>query len=189
MKNILIKITSSLIISTLFIGCGYESKNDITTPITDEISEPKPNSEKISSKVSDESQLVKALSEEGSLKILIQDNISTSENLEIKEELSKETKDNEGNLNSSVRELILYSEDDKGNITSTYKITAPKLTIKRANTLIKDGIFEGDIYIDSENCTLYKTKVEGNVYFNNNLAKDTFKLEEGATVTGEIKLK
>ena len=189
MKNILIKIIPLLIIFTLLIGCRYESKNDYITPITDETSKTKPDSVRNSAQASDETQLINELGEEGSLNILVQNDITTNKDLEIKGDLSNASKTDNENIIESTRNLILYNKDNNGNVSTTYKIKAPKLTIKRENTTINYGIFEGDIYIDADNFTLYKTKVNGNVYFITNSAKDTFKLEEGATVTGEIKLK
>ena len=189
MKSKFIKILAATFIgSTLFIGCGSTSE-DVTPPVTDNNVAEKPDVITSSSKASDESQLQKALGENGTWIVLVQNDITTNKDLEIKGEFSKPNKDDPSKIEPAGRNLTLYTKDDSGNISKTFKVTTPKLTVKSKDTIIKDGIINGDIYVDADNLTLYKTKVEGNVYFMNSSAKDTFKLDEGATVTGEIKLK
>ena len=189
MKSKFLKILAATVIgSTLFVGCGSNNE-EVTPPVTDSNSVEKPDAITSSSKASDESQLQKALSENGTWIVLVQNDITTNKDLEIKGEFSKPSKDDATKMEPAGRNLTLYSKDDSGNISKTFKITTPKLIVKSKDTIIKDGIINGDIYVEADNLTLYKTKVEGNVYFMNDSAKNTFKLDEGATVTGEIKLK
>ncbi|MCB2289263.1 peptidoglycan-binding protein [Clostridium sp. CS001] len=84
----------------------------------------------------------------------------------------------------SMRKIALYSQDDKHVTTRKFTLTAPKLTIKSVDANISKGIFVGDIYVSAKNFQLIDAKVDGNVYFTTQEAKDTFKMDATSSVTG-----
>lgn len=65
-----------------------------------------------------------------------------------------------------VRETALCTSDEDHNVDVRFTLKAPKLTIKSPNTILAAGIFEGDVYVESNNFTLTDGfTVKGNVYF------------------------
>lgn len=86
------------------------------------------------------------------------------------------------------RKIALYTQDDNRNVLEEFTLTAPKLTIKSPSTRLQNGTFVGDIYVVAPNFQLRDADVEGNVYFLNNEAKETFNIDDKSTVSGEIAL-
>lgn len=86
------------------------------------------------------------------------------------------------------RKIGLYDYADQATKTvgNQYTLKAQKLTIKSPNARLQYGTFIGDIYVEATNFSLVNTKVEGNVYFTNEEAYNTF--TNNGEVTGEIKL-
>jgi len=94
--------------------------------------------------------------------------------------------------NDLYRKIGLYTHNDPSDkkiVTHRFTLTAPKLTIKSPNTSLQHGIFVGDIYVESTGFALADQKVEGNVYFATQEAKDTFTMDEASSVTGVQELK
>jgi hypothetical protein len=82
------------------------------------------------------------------------------------------------------RKIALYAQDAKRVVTARYTITVPKLTVKSYTVRIQSGIIAGDIYVEGKNFSLIDTTVKGNIYFLNNAAKTTFKMDKTSKVTG-----
>jgi len=64
-------------------------------------------------------------------------------------------------------------------------LTAPSLTIKSPNARIQSSTFIGDLYIYAKNFSLVDAKIDGNVYFATQEAKDTFNADEKSSITGK----
>lgn len=92
------------------------------------------------------------------------------------------------NKGAPARKIALYTQDENRNVLERFTLTAPKLTIKSPSARIQNGTFVGDVYVAAPNFQLVGAKVEGNVYFLNNDAKATFKMDANSSVTGEIAL-
>ncbi len=84
------------------------------------------------------------------------------------------------------RKIGLYAKGEDGEVIS-YTLTAPKLIIKSPDARVLNGTFVGDLYVANRNFLLQGMKVEGNLYFTNNEARDTF-TNKDSEVTGEIAL-
>ena len=90
------------------------------------------------------------------------------------------------------RKIGLYTqakEDGKNVVLKKFTLTAPKLTIKSPNAKIQSSIFKGDLYVSVANFQLQDAKVDGNVYFTTQEAKDTFKMDAKSSITGVQELK
>ncbi|MHB1392397.1 MAG: peptidoglycan-binding domain-containing protein [Clostridia bacterium] len=85
----------------------------------------------------------------------------------------------------SIRKIALYTQDDKRNVLARFTLTAPKLTIKSPDANISKGTFKGDLYISAKNFKLIDAKVDGNVYFTTQEAKDTFTKDATSSITGK----
>merc|ERR1711879_917997 len=86
------------------------------------------------------------------------------------------------------RKIALYSQDDDRNITRKFTLTVPSVTINSPNARIQGGILVGDVYVDVPNFQLVKQKIDGNIYFTTQEAKDTFKMDDLSEVTGTLTL-
>jgi len=86
------------------------------------------------------------------------------------------------------RKIALYTQDEDRNVTARFTLTAPKLTINSPNARIQSGTFVGDVFVNEEMFQLVDAVVEGNLYFTNQAAKDSFKMDDKSSVTGEIAL-
>ena len=92
------------------------------------------------------------------------------------------------------RKIALYSQDDKHVVTGRFTLTAPKLTILSPYASIEHGNFKGDIYVSAPYFKLINANIDGNIYFTNKAAKDTFKIDDKAgddktAITGKQELK
>lgn len=93
------------------------------------------------------------------------------------------------NKDEPARKIALYTQDAEHNITASYTLTAPKLTIKSTNARIQGGTFVGDVYVEAEGFKLVNATVEGNVYFANDQYQSTFDASDQGKVTGVTEVK
>ncbi|MFP4020841.1 MAG: hypothetical protein ACOCQA_01305 [bacterium] len=129
------------------------------------------------SKVVDEDSLMTAA--EDSWILIIHQDLSVDEEIVLDGEF-----ENNGEVD---RKLALYDQDDDYNVTDRYTLEAPSITVNSPSTRFKAGVFVGDVYVAAENFKLTSGfTVEGNVYFENEAAKESFTIEGGATVTGDL---
>ena len=84
------------------------------------------------------------------------------------------------------RLLTLYNQDENRVKTASYTLTAPKATFKQDGSKIKGGTFKGDVYVECNNFELVDATVDGNIYFNSQEAKDSFKIDDTSKVTGNL---
>jgi hypothetical protein len=92
------------------------------------------------------------------------------------------------------RKIALYTQDADKKVTDKFTLTVPKLTFNSANGSIEHGTFKGDLYIGGKNFKLINQVIDGNIYFLNQEAMDTFAItdKEGDTpseVTGVQELR
>lgn len=129
--------------------------------------------------VVDEASLLNAASEDGAWILIIQQDLAVDEDIVL-----EGTHENRGEVD---RKLALYDQDDDRNITDRYTLEAPSITVKSPNTRFQGGTFVGDVYVEAEDFSLNSGfTVEGNIYFENEAAKNSFTIESGATVTGNL---
>jgi hypothetical protein len=92
---------------------------------------------------------------------------------------------NKGNV---ARKISLYTHNnpaDKKIVTHRFTLTAPSITFKSPMSSLQHGIFVGDVYVSVPNFKLVDQRVEGNIYFTTQEAKDTFSMDAASSVTGE----
>jgi peptidoglycan hydrolase-like protein with peptidoglycan-binding domain len=132
--------------------------------------------------------LEKAMSKEGTWIPCTTQDIITDKELVLEGTYENGKKDSSGN-NTIQRKIALYTQDENHVVLQRFLLVAPKLTIKSPNARIQNGTFKGDIYVSEANFQLVGAVVEGNVYFTNQLAKDTFTMDAKSFVTGKKELK
>jgi len=125
-----------------------------------------------------------AISKDGKWIIATLNDLTFTKELVLDGEFKNGKKDADGN-DVIQRKIAPYTQDDKKVVIDRFTITAPKLTIKSPNARIQSGTFRGDLYVSSANFQLVDAKVEGNVYFTTQEAKDTFKIDAKSSVTGK----
>ncbi|ADO77563.1 hypothetical protein [Halanaerobium praevalens] len=129
--------------------------------------------------VVDQDTLMNAAGEDGAWILIVQQDMSVDEDIVLEGEFK-----NKGEYD---RKLALYDQDNNYNLTDRYTLEAPSITVKSPSTRFKGGKFIGDVYVEGQDFQLTTGfTVEGNVYFENETAKNTFSIEDGATVTGNL---
>lgn len=130
----------------------------------------------------------KAISNKGSWIIAITKDLTINKDLVLEGEFKNGKKDKDGK-DIIQRKIALYTQDENRNVTNRFTLTAPKLTIKSPKSSIQHGTFEGDVYVSATDFQLVDTTINGNIYFTNNDAKSTFKMDNISKVTGKQELK
>lgn len=126
--------------------------------------------------------LVKALSADGTWIVAIYSNMNLASEIVVDGEfISKE---------KIARKLALYTQDADRNITASFTLKAPKMTVKSENFKIQGGTFAGDVYVEANGFQISNGSVDGNVYFASQEYMDSFIIDEAdATVTGSVEVK
>lgn len=128
--------------------------------------------------VVDQESLMNAAAEDGTWILIIQQDLSVDEEIVLEGEHT--------NRDEVDRKLALYEQDEDHEVTERYTLEAPSITVKSPSTRFQGGTFVGDVYVEANNFALRDFVVEGNVYFENEEAKETFTIGDGATVTGNL---
>lgn len=131
-------------------------------------------------RVSDEDSLLEGLSGDGAWIVIFEDDITTDEDLVMVEGF-----ENEG---ETERKLALYAQDADRNVTETFTLTAPSITIQNENTRLQNGTFVGDVYVEAEGFKLYGGTIDGDLIFASEEFEASSEIDENSEVTGEIKV-
>ena len=129
----------------------------------------------------------KAISKDGKWIICTLNDLTFDKELVLEGEF-KNGKKNADGTDAIQRKIAPYTQDDNKAVLERFTITAPKLTIKSPNARIQGGTFKGDIYVEASNFRIVDAKVEGNIYFLNNDAKDTFNIDDKSSIKGRREL-
>ncbi len=93
------------------------------------------------------------------------------------------------NKDEPARKIALYTQDAEHNITNSFTLTAPKITIKSENARIQGGTFVGDVYVEANGFSVVNATIEGNVYFAKDEYQSTFDSSDQGKVTGVTEVK
>ena len=176
-----------LLVISLFIGCN-EVNNKINEKSNEDTIEENNEKDEFEGTlmVGNEEELAIALKEDYS--ITIKNNIEANNELTMEGDFSKTDTTERNKVTHVGRKLNLFYIDNSNNVINNYTLSVPKLVVKSNDTTIKGGKIKGDIYVESNGLILDDTKVEGNIYFKNEKNKDSFKLENAASVSGDLKV-
>lgn len=182
MKRVLFVILI-LIYATISYGC-FERKNDVNKEI-DELEEiDNIENNKIADVqgdtylVTNEDELTTGLKENYS--VTIKNNITANNDLVMEGDFLI-TDTTEKHKVRVVKRRLNFSYNN-----ANYTITSPKLIIKSNHTILKDGIYVGNMYIEASDVIFDNFRVEGNVFFKDEKVKKSFRLENGSSVTGKL---
>jgi len=175
MKSKIILLTSA-ILTVLLVGCNMKAPTQTNIPKTT----PKVMSATLM--VSTPNEFKMAISSKGTENIYLKKNITTNKALVVNGEFRT-------NKILLERKINLNSTNKAKNIVSRFTLSVPKLTIKSTQTTMEHGTFKGDLYVSANNFQLIDTKVDGNVYFTTQEAKNTCKMDAKSMVTGKQELR
>jgi len=126
--------------------------------------------------VDNEAAFKKAISKEGTWIAATLKDLTFTEDLVLEGDfIHKEEK---------ARKIALYTQDAEHNITNSFKLTAPKITIRSENARIQGGTFVGDVYVEANNFKVVNATIQGNVYFAKDEYQATYDASDQGTVTG-----
>lgn len=183
-KAILLALT---LLITLLAGCNQSNVPPVTTsPAT--TSAESPDTVTTASIVNTEAAFEKGISNTGTWIIATLKDLTFTKDLVLDGEFKNGKKDDAGK-DIIQRKIGLYTQDENRKVTARFSLTAPKLTINSLNGSIQHGTFKGDLYVTAKNFQLVDCTVDGNVYFTNDEAKSTFKMDAESKVTGKQELK
>jgi len=94
-----------------------------------------------------------------------------------------------GDTNNPIyRKIALYTQDEDHNITASFTLTVPKLTVQSENLRIQGGTVKGDVYVEAKGFNLHESaKVDGNIYYANDEVKESAVIDGQVTGTQEVK--
>ncbi|WP_195264344.1 lipofamily protein [Clostridium sp. 1001275B_160808_H3] len=139
------------------------------------------------SRVTDEANLFRAIGE--SWIVILENDVNTTKEVVLDTGFKKADKDDSSKMVPSSRVLALYKNGENKVKEASYTLTTPKLTIKDENAKIEGGVVKGDVYIEANGVTLEDATIDGNVYFKNEEAKNTFHMDEKSKVAGTMEVK
>lgn len=173
MKKFITLLVVVLVLMAAMISCsGDNNANTNENEATDAVT--------TASIVTEADAFVQGLSAEGTWIVAALNDIELDKELVVEGVLLKD--------DVPTRKIALYTQDEDRNVTARFTLTVPKMTIKSENTKIQSGVVKGDIYVESKMFKLVDTTVEGNVYFANKEALDTFSIDDNSKITGDMQL-
>lgn len=193
-KSLLLALTLALA-TTAFVACGNNKDTDKTTeekPSTTE--EQKTDVVTTASIVNDNSAFEKGISKDGTWIVAVLNDLSFDKELVVDGDFKNGKKDATTGEETYQRKIALYTQDENKKVTNRFTLTAPKITFNSINGSLEHGTFKGDVYVSGKNFKLVNQVIEGNIYFLNQEAKDTFKIEDKdddtkTSITGVQELK
>lgn len=169
---------------TLLIGCGNNNKsteNTNTSANTGNTATAAPDAVTSASVVDNGEAFKKAISKDGTWIAATLKDLSFSEELVVDGQFI--------NKEEPARKIALYTQDADHNITNSFKLTAPKLTIRSENARIQGGTFVGDVYVEADGFAVVNATIEGNVYFSDAKYQATYTAADQGKVTGVTEVK
>lgn len=131
-------------------------------------------------RVNDEDTLLEGLSSDGAWIVIFEDDITTDEDLVMVEGFE--------NKGETERKLALFAQDADRNVTETFTLTAPSITIQNENTRLQNGTFVGDVYVEANGFKLVGGTIDGDLIFASEEFEASSEIDENSEVTGDIRV-
>jgi len=199
-------LLSLAVVTSLLVGCkpktpvtptpapapsigATKTTSPIASPAASPATSPKPDTVTGASVAKDEATLIKAASKDGSWIVILTHDLTVTKDVVLEGDFTIADKNDPTKKVPTPRKIALYNQDDKKVKTASYTLKAPKLIVKSKDTIIKGGIFAGDVYVESAGFTLDDAKIDGNLYFATEDLKASFKSQNNSSVTGKTEIK
>ncbi|SFC15663.1 hypothetical protein SAMN04488102_103246 [Alkalibacterium subtropicum] len=158
-----------------------ETVEDTTEEVTDEVSDENGDAVTAASITDQADQVVASLSEDGNWLTALTADVTVEEDMTV----AGTFYDGGEESGDEYRKLALYTQDDERNVTDTFTLTVPMMTVESPNFRIQEGTLDGDVYVDAEGFELANSTVTGDVTFSSQEMMDAAMMDEG-TVEGEV---
>ncbi|MBW4840892.1 MAG: polymer-forming cytoskeletal protein [Paenibacillaceae bacterium] len=169
------------ITAALLAGCG--SNNGDTTANTDKPAE-QTDVTTTASIVNQADAFTNAVSEKGTWIVAILNDLTVDKDVVV----AGEFHDKNDAAKDIYRKIALYTQDEDHNITASFTLTVPKLTVQSENLRIQGGTVKGDVYVEANGFNLDKTAtIDGNLYFANADVQASAKIDGKVTGATEVK--
>ncbi len=174
-------LTTALAVG-LLTACGAQDEQ-VTGSQTPEETEVKTDVVTTASLVNDAAAFVEGVSENGRWIIATLGDLTIDEEVVVAGEFRDKDKA-DGDI---YRKIALYEQDENKNITESFSLTVPKLTVQSENLRIQGGTVKGDVYVEANGFNLHETAtVEGNIYFANEEFKASAAIDGKVTGNTEV---
>lgn len=175
-RTLLIALTVALS-TVMFVGCGQkaEQKPEDKPVATENESADVVTTASI---VNDNEAFENAISKDGTWIIATLGDLTFDKELVVDGDFKNGKKDEATGEEKFQRKIALYTQDENKTVTNRFTLTAPKITFNSINGSLEHGVFKGDVYVAGKNFKLVNQTIEGNIYFLNQEAKDTFKIAD-----------
>jgi hypothetical protein len=182
------KFVKSLLVAgvaaALLSGCGSNSDNAGNEAAATATAAAQTDAVSTASIVKEQDPFLKAVSAEGNWIVAILNDLTVDQDVVV----AGEFHDKGAAENAIYRKLALYSQDADHNVTATYTLTAPKVTVQSENFRVQGGTIKGDVYVEANGFNLYKdATIDGNLYFASADVQATAVMEGKVTGTTEVK--
>lgn len=181
MKKVAALAISAALAVSIFSGCGAKPEEKPQEPAKQEEANKEVDTVTTASIVNNQDEFLKAAGKDGTWIICTLADMTIDKEIVLEGEFE--------NKGEPARKIALYTQDADHKVTARFNLTAPKLTVKSENARIQGGTFKGDVYVEAKGFSVVDATVEGNIYFADEEAKSTFKLDKGGTVTGTQEIK
>lgn len=179
--------------TTAFVGCSKDTKtentNNETVTETNETATEETTEEvdvvTTASLVNDNEAFEAGISKDGTWIVSVLNDLTFDKELVVDGDFKNGKKDEATGEELFQRKIALYTQDENRKVTARFTLTAPKITFNSSFGSLEHGNFKGDVYVAGKNFKLVNQTIEGNLYFLNQEAMDTFKIDdkEGDTAT------
>lgn len=172
---------------TLLVGCGNSANNNAANTNTSAnngntaTATEAPDAVTSVSVVDNNEAFKKAISKDGHWIAAVLNDLTFTEELVVDGQFI--------NKEEPARKIALYTQDADHNITNSFTLTAPKITIRSENARIQGGTFVGDVYVEADGFAVVNATIEGNVYFSDAKYQATYTAADQGKVTGVTEVK
>lgn len=170
----------------LLSGCGAKEEKaaEPNKPAEQTAVGEQPDAVTTASIVNDADAFINAVSEQGTWIIATLGDLTVDKDVVVAGEFHDKNKP-DGDI---YRKIALYKQDENHNITASFTLTVPKLTVQSENLRIQGGTVKGDVYVEANGFNLHESAtVDGNIYFANEDVKASAKIDGKVTGTAEVK--
>jgi hypothetical protein len=180
----------ALLLSTLLVGtlaaCGSndQAAKDKTEDTTKIETTEKTDVVTTASIVDNADALAKAASAEGNWIFAILNDVTMDKELVV----AGEFHDKGDAAKPIYRKFAPYTQDKDHNITASFTLTVPKMTVQSENFKVQGGTVKGDVYVEAKGFTVADTAtIDGNVYYASEDVKASAVIEGKVTGAQEVK--
>lgn len=177
------KLFLAMILSvSLLAACGSddsseETTGDDTAAEEEEASDEEADAVTTASIVDEAGAFTDAVSENGTWIIATLNDITLEEEVVV----AGEFHDKGDDANDIYRKIAPYTQDEDHNITDSFTITTPKMTVQSENLNFQGGTLAGDVYVEANGFQLDESaNIEGNLTFASQEYQDS------ANIAGEV---